>query len=212
MKTDDLIRALAADSKPAGPQPGLALALAVAGGFAVSMALFAIWVGMRPDLGAGMMSIPFMLKPLEMGLLVIAAAAIVLQLAKPGQSPRTAMLVAAAAPAIMVAALAYELMMVPRSEWLVRLAGVHWYICVTNMVLLALPMLAAILFGLRFGAPTRPALAGAAAGLLSGALSATLYISHCPDDSPIFVAAWFTLAIAIATGIGALLGARVLRW
>jgi hypothetical protein len=212
MKTDDLIRALAADSRPAGPKPAIALALAVACGFAVSAVLFAIWVGLRPHLGSAMMSPVFMLKPLEMGLLVIAAVVIVLRLVQPGQSPRGALLVAAAAPAIMVAALAYELMMVPHSEWLVRLAGVHWYVCVMNMVLLALPMLAAILFGLRYGAPTRPALAGAAAGLLAGALSATLYISHCPDDSPIFVAAWFTLAIAIATAIGALLGARVLRW
>jgi hypothetical protein len=81
-----------------------------------------------------------------------------------------------------------------------------------NMVLLALPMLAALLFGLRYGAPTRPVLAGAGAGLLAGALSASLYISHCPDDSPIFVAAWFTLAILIATGIGAVAGQRLLRW
>jgi hypothetical protein len=80
------------------------------------------------------------------------------------------------------------------------------------MVVLALPVLAALLFGLRHGAPTRPTLAGAGAGLLSGALSASLYILHCPDDSPIFVAAWFTLAIAIATGIGALAGRRFLRW
>jgi len=212
MKTDELIRALTADQRPAGPPPGLALLLAAAGGLAVSIVLFAAWVGLRPGLGDLVMSLPFMLKPMEMGLLVIAAAVMVLRLVRPGQSPRVAVLVAAAVPAIMVAALAAELMMVPRSEWLVRLAGVHWYVCVINMVLLALPVLAAILFGLRFGAPTRPALAGAAAGLLAGALSATLYISHCPDDSPIFVAAWFTLAIAIVTGIGALLGARVLRW
>lgn len=212
MKTDNLIRALAADCKPAGPAPALALALAALAGLAVSVVLFAVWVGLRPNLGAAMLSLPFMLKPLEMGLLVIAAAAMVLRLVKPGQSARAALLVAAAVPAIMVAALAVELMMVSRSEWLIRLAGVHWYICVMNMVLLALPMLAAILFGLRYGAPTRPALAGAAAGLLSGALSATLYISHCPDDSPIFVAAWFTLAIVIATAIGAMLGSRILRW
>jgi hypothetical protein len=212
MKTDDLIRALAADQKPTRPAPGLALALALACGFAASVLLFALWVGLRPGLSALVTSLPFMLKPLEMGLLVVAAAAIVLRLARPGLSARSALLVAAIAPAIMIAALAAELMMVPRSEWMIRLAGVHWYICLMNMVLLALPMLAAILFGLRFGAPTRPAMAGAAAGLLSGALSATLYISHCPDDSPIFVAAWFTLAIAIVSAVGALAGGRVLRW
>jgi hypothetical protein len=69
-----------------------------------------------------------------------------------------------------------------------------------------------VVFGLRFGAPTRPTLAGAGAGLLAGALAASLYIAHCPDDSPIFVAAWLTLAILIATGIGALAGCLLLRW
>jgi hypothetical protein len=39
-----------------------------------------------------------------------------------------------------------------------------------------------------------------------------MYISHCPDDSPIFVAAWFTLAIVVASCIGALAGSRMLRW
>jgi hypothetical protein len=159
-----------------------------------------------------MHSFSFMLKPLEMGLLVVAAAILVVRLARPGVPLGRTLLIAAAVPAIMVAALTVELMSVPRAEWLNRLAGVHWYICLMNMVLLAMPMLAALLFGLRYGAPTRPVLAGAMAGLLSGALSATLYISHCPDDSPIFVAAWFTLAIGISTGIGALAGARLLRW
>jgi hypothetical protein len=120
--------------------------------------------------------------------------------------------VAAAVPAIMIAAVTVELIQVPRAEWMVRLAGAHWYLCVFNMVLMSLPILAALLIGLRFGAPTRPALAGAGAGLLSGALAASLYIAHCPDDSPLFVAAWFTLAIAIATVIGAMAGPRVLRW
>jgi hypothetical protein len=212
MKTDDLIRALAADHRPAGPAPAAALLLAALAGLAVSAAAFAMWVGLRPGLGGLVTSWAFMLKPVEMILLAAAAAAMVLKLAKPGLSPRRAALIAALAPAIMIAALAVELTGVPRSEWLVRLAGVHWYICVTNMVLLALPLLAALLVGLRCGAPTRPALAGAAAGLLAGALSAGLYISHCPDDSPIFVAAWFTLAIAIVTALGALLGTRVLRW
>lgn len=212
MKTDDLIRALAADHRPAGPSPAAALLLAALAGLSVSAAAFLIWVGLRPGLGGLLTSWAFMLKPLEMGLLVVAAAAMLLTLAKPGLSPRRALRLAALVPAIMLAALAVELTSVPRGEWLVRLAGEHWSVCVINMVLLALPMLAALLLGLRFGAPTRPALAGAAAGLLAGALSASLYISHCPDDSPLFVAAWFTLAIAIVTALGAALGARLLRW
>src|SRR6267378_973128 len=75
-----------------------------------------------------------------------------------------------------------------------------------------LPLLAAALIGLRHGAPTRPAVTGAIAGLLSAGLAATLYASHCTDDSPLFVAAWYTIATALVTAIGALAGSRVLRF
>jgi hypothetical protein len=211
VKTEELIRALAADREPSGPRPGAVLAFAAAVGFAVSAVLFAGFVGLRPDL-MGSATLPFMLKPVEMGLLVAVSAIALVRLARPGAPLGRTVFVAALVPAIMLVALAFELAVAPRAEWLLRLAGVHWYICVINMVLLALPVLAALLFALRYGAPTRPALAGAGAGLLSGALSASLYILHCPDDSPLFVAAWFTLAIAIATGIGAAAGHRVLRW
>jgi hypothetical protein len=212
MKTDDLIRALAADREPAGPAPGTALALSGALGLVLSALLFAWLVPLRPHLGEAMRTFPFVLKPIEMGILVVVSAIAVVRLARPGAPLGRTLFAAAIVPAIMAAAVAIELMQVPRTEWLVRLAGQHWYMCVLNMVLLSLPMLAALLFGLRYGAPTRPALAGAGAGLLSGAVAASLYIAHCPDDSPLFVAAWFTLAIAIATGIGTLAGSRLLRW
>ena len=51
-----------------------------------------------------------------------------------------------------------------------------------------------------------PALAGAIAGMLSAGLAATLYASHCTDDSPLFVATWYTIATALVTAIGALAG------
>jgi hypothetical protein len=35
---------------------------------------------------------------------------------------------------------------------------------------------------------------------------------HCPDDSPLFVAVWYPIAIAFMTAVGAALGARLLRW
>jgi hypothetical protein len=72
--------------------------------------------------------------------------------------------------------------------------------------------LAAALFCLRQGAPEHPARAGAATGLLAGAIGAALYATHCPDDSPLFVAAWYTLAIGIVAAIGAVSGSRLLRW
>jgi hypothetical protein len=65
---------------------------------------------------------------------------------------------------------------------------------------------------LRHGAPSRPALSGALAGMLSAGLAATLYASHCTDDSPLFVAFWYTLATALVAAVGALIGSRMLKY
>jgi hypothetical protein len=82
----------------------------------------------------------------------------------------------------------------------------------TAVPLMSLPLLAASLIGLRHGAPARPAVAGAMAGLLSAGLAATLYASHCTDDSPLFVATWYSISTALVTALGALIGSRVLRY
>ena len=43
-------------------------------------------------------------------------------------------------------------------------------------------------------------------------LAAAIYAWHCPDDSPLFVATWYTIAISMVTAVGFLLGRRLLRW
>jgi hypothetical protein len=78
--------------------------------------------------------------------------------------------------------------------------------------LMSMPLLAGALIGLRHGAPTQPAVTGAVAGLLSAGLAATLYASHCTDDSPLFVATWYTIATALVTAIGALAGSKILKF
>jgi hypothetical protein len=103
-------------------------------------------------------------------------------------------------------------MMPQRLPMMTRLVGKNSWICMTAIPALSLPLLAGALIGLRHGAPARPAVAGAIAGLLSAGLAATLYASHCTDDSPLFVAAWYTIATALVTAIGALAGAKLLRY
>ena len=93
-----------------------------------------------------------------------------------------------------------------------RLIGSNSRICLTAIPLMSLPLLAAALIGLRHGAPARPAVAGAIAGLLSAGLAATLYASHCTDNSPLFVATWYTSPPRSSTAIGALAGSKVLRF
>ena len=78
--------------------------------------------------------------------------------------------------------------------------------------LLSLPTFATVLYGLRSGAPASPMIAGAICGLLSAGIAATLYASHCTDDSPLFVALWYPIGFALMTMLGALIGRRLLRW
>jgi hypothetical protein len=104
-------------------------------------------------------------------------------------------------------------MMLPqRLPMMTRLVGQNSRVCLMAIPVLSLPLLAGALIGLRNGAPSRPALAGALAGMLSAGLGATLYASHCTDDSPLFVATWYSIATALVTAIGALAGSRMLRY
>jgi hypothetical protein len=69
-----------------------------------------------------------------------------------------------------------------------------------------------VLIALRRGAPSSPGYAGAVAGLVSGGIAAALYALTCPDDSPLFIATWYSLAIAAVVAGTAWVGSRVLRW
>jgi hypothetical protein len=113
---------------------------------------------------------------------------------------------------LLVAGISGEMMMPQRLPMMTRLVGNNSRVCMTAVPLMSLPLLAASLYGLRHGAPARPALSGAIAGMMSAGLAATLYASHCTDDSPLFVATWYTIATALVTALGALIGSKVLRY
>ena len=52
----------------------------------------------------------------------------------------------------------------------------------------------------------------AIAGLAAAGIGATLYGTHCPDDSPFFVCTWYVIASGFMALLGAAIGERVLRW
>ena len=99
-----------------------------------------------------------------------------------------------------------------RVNWEGRLVGSNSMACMSSIPLFSAPFLIATLLMLRKGATSHPMLLGALAGLMSAGLGATLYASHCADDSPLFVATWYTLAAAFVTLVGAMAGRRVLRF
>ncbi|MCQ3942046.1 MAG: DUF1109 domain-containing protein [Alphaproteobacteria bacterium] len=210
MKTDDLIRTLSAEPPARGMTVAARLALALVPGLAVAALLFAVILGPRDDVATAFGHVRFVLKPIEALALAALAALVLVRLAQPGAGASLRALLAV--PAALLLAVAVELVRVPRAQWATLWVGDNWARCLSLIPLLALAPLAAALLALRHGAPTRPALAGAVAGVLAGGLGAALYAIHCTDDSPLFVATWYTLAIAVTAGLGTFLGARLLRW
>src|SRR3979411_128783 len=212
MDTDQLIRSLAADNSHRARPVGFVLMLALLAAAPVSVAMFFAELGVRPDVMTAMRNPFFDLKFAVTLALAISAIAVSLHLSRPEASLRGFGWMLLVPAGLLVAGISGEMMMPQRLPMMTRLMGRNSMVCLTAIPAMSLPLLAAALVGLRRGAPTRPAVAGAIAGLLSAGLAATLYAAHCTDDSPLFVATWYTLATALVTAIGALAGAGVLRF
>ena len=212
MRTDALIRTLAADTtRPAPVSARLACGL-LAGALLVA-ALALPLLGIRPDPMATLTRAPVMLKQLP------AAPPRRRELRRGAPSRparrdarRAGRLLLALAPLVLAVAVAAALAALPRAAWMPAMMGETSRFCLVWVTLMALPPLAGTLWALRAGASTRPALSGALAGLLAGGTGAALYAVHCTEDSPLFFAVWYGLAILVATGLGAVLGRRLLRW
>jgi hypothetical protein len=212
MKTDDLIKALAQDGVTRPPSLAWRLTAALVIGSAAAAALFALILGVRPDVAAALHTWRYVFKVLVALTLSVCALWACLRLAHPDRVLRDVLVLLAIAPALLLLGIGYELATVPSSEWYTRAVGTNALVCLTAIPALSIASLAAMLAALRAGAPGSPTASGAAAGLVAGGLAATLYATHCPDDSPLFVAIWYPLAVALVVLAGALLGRRTLRW
>ncbi|GAA2835859.1 hypothetical protein EDC40_1068 [Aminobacter aminovorans] len=212
METKDLIKAISCDAAAARRSFGTLLLAAFVVASVIAAIVFSIVAGPRADFAAAAETWRFLLKFVVTLALVGTTAALALSLARPGARLGMRLGLLAVAPTILLGAILVELTTIPSAEWATRLVGTNARICLTLIPLIGLGPLAVLLTAMRQGAPTRPSLAGAACGLLAGGLAATLYAAHCFDDSPFFVATWYTLAIAILTAVGAIAGRYALRW
>ena len=211
MRTEDLIAALTTDHAVPPPSLGRGLTAGIAAGATVALVLFAWLLGVRSDAAYSALHSPrFEFKFLVTGTLAVTAALLVLRLSRPGAPQPLALLLAA--PVLLTMTIMRELMTLPSSQWMPSLFGTTWRGCLVFIPLLSAGPLAAILVALRRGAPTRPALAGAVAGLLAGGIGSFVYAAHCPGDSPLFLGAWYTITILEMAALGALAGSRLLRW
>jgi hypothetical protein len=212
MKTDDLIRLIAADH--AAPRPDLRLRL-IAGGLAGAAAAIGVLVfshGIRPDLAEAFMTWRLAAKFAVALVLAATGAALGLRLAGPVGSSGDAWPILIPAPLLLAAACIYELAATPPDAWMRQTMGLHPLACLVSIPLISALPLAGVLWALREGAPAIPAQAGAAAGAMAAGIGAAVYALHCPDDSPLFLAIWYVLAAALVVIAGRTSGAKLLRW
>ncbi|NJS38416.1 MAG: DUF1109 family protein [Rhodobacteraceae bacterium] len=211
MKTDDLIRALAADT-----QRGPDLRMMLLAGLlpALGLAAVAVWsvLGFRVDLGAAMLTPVSAARILLTGILGIAASRLALLLARPegGHTARLWPLAAVAAAALGLLAWAYQT--TPDEARQMATVGKTMTTCLVAIPLLSILPVGMLHYTLRQGAVTAPLRAGFVAGLAGSGLSAAIYALHCTEDSPLFYVTWYGLAIAGVTLVSTMIGARSLRW
>ncbi len=211
MKTDALIDMLARDAGPA-PRALAArrLSPAAVAGLLISAGVAVAWFGAIP---AQMFAtaVPWT-KMAYAASLAVAAAWLTARLSRPAAATDRPWRATAAVLLAMALVGGASLFATPADARLDALLGKSWFTCPWSVLTLSLPALAASLWAVRGLAPTRPRLAGFAAGLLAGSVGAFGYSLSCPEASPAFVAVWYTLGIGLTGCLGAMLGPRVLRW
>jgi hypothetical protein len=213
MQTDELIALMAADAAPVARfAPARRLALGAGAGAIVVLLLVKVWLGLRPDLAEAAGGAFFWIKAAYTAALGVAGFWAVERLGRPGVSAKRAAGLGAAVFLLFVCVALVQGFSLSGPARLIALEGVSWTVCTRNIAILAAPLLAITLLILRQLAPTRPTLAGCAAGAFSGGLAATLYGLHCPEATFVFIALWYTLGVAVSAGIGAALGRWTLRW
>ncbi|BET25316.1 hypothetical protein EV673_2612 [Limnobacter thiooxidans] len=211
MKTVDLINLL---SSEAGPAPKVSMArrlvpAALLGGLIAAILVLAV-LGLIPQT---MFAEPGpWIKITYASALAFAAAWLVARLGKPGASGQQAFLAVLGVVGVMAMAGIISYLGTPEPERAAALMGHSWLVCPWAILSLSVPVMAGAFWAMRGLAPTNLTLAGAACGVFSGAVAALAYALACTEPAAPFIAIWYTLGIALAGALGALLGPKFLRW
>ena len=213
MKTNDLISMLASGTiavEPHALQRRYAMALGW-GAFGATL-LMAVCLGVRPDLAQAVGLPMFWVKLAFPATLLAGALMATLRLSRPGaRLAHVPMVMVAPVLAIWLLAIVVLMRAAPAArEALVF--GVSSGVCSLYIAGVSAPAFVALMWAMKGVAPTRLALAGAAAGLLSGALGALVYALHCPEMTAPFLGIWYLLGVLIPAAVGALVGPLLLRW
>lgn len=210
LNTNDLIGSLARQAgsgRVAGPR-GFNTVLIVAAlcSFAISVALVVAVFGIGPDFATGHHA-PLIYKIVSMLMLSAGGLLLASRVALPGSGRLTVMALLPAAVALAFRAATDQSGLSVLGAETISVPG-----CILAILIASVAPLTILIGVLRLGAPTRPALAGAIAGMLAGALGATAYSLACRNDGGMFVAIWYPLAVLVVAALGAIIARRALAW
>jgi hypothetical protein len=213
MKTDEFVTLLATGAGTVDPRAAVRrCAVAAAAAVLVAAVIMAAWLGVRASLVQELAKPMLWVKFAFVAALAAGAWIAAQRLGRPGASlAGVASTLAAPLVAIWVLA-AVALYGADPAQRSVLVFGATWTACPLNIAILAAPVFLAMLWGMRGFASTRPALAGAAAGLAAGAAGALVYAFHCPELAAPFLGIWYVLGMLIPTALGTVAGRFVLRW
>ena len=189
-------------------------AAAVLGSVALVELALALWLGtQRADLHEAMRGGMFWWKMLTcLGLALAGGIAVLAALdAETRARPLWRGLAATTAVALLVGAVLAGVKAVS-APVLLRLNPAHGLQCLAWSMLLALPIVAAIVFLARRAAPTRPRATATAAGIAASGWGAFVFAWSCPFADPLYVLVWYGGAILLGAIAARVLLTPVLRW
>lgn len=181
------------------------------GAFGVTL-MMALWLGVRPDMVKAAALPMFWMKLAYPGVLLAGALLAVLRLSRPGAQLGPAPLVMAAPVLAMWLMAAWILIQAAPGARDDLVFGDSWSACPVYIATLSVPAFMAVMWAMKGLAPTRPVVAGAAAGLVSGSMGALVYALHCPEMAAPFLGIWYLLGMLIPAVTGGVLGRWLLRW
>ena len=212
MSNSNAIEALVADLVPVrrlSPRDGLVVALGL---MTVAVCVIALRYGFRADIVAGHPAPIVLLRSGALLLLGFAAALAATASARPAVGPSSNGWLWALGAALLFPASAAVLMIYEGTMPLEALPGPMPLYC------LGLSLAASVVIGtgltlwLRRGASVALERAGWLVGLAAGAFGTFAYSCHCSSDSLHFIGIWYSLAVAMAAGLGRLIVPHLIRW
>lgn len=211
MKTNELISLLVEDTASIRPISYDLLIAALAGCVAPALILL-VGIHLKQNLIDSLGSQDFIFKMFFNLSLASIGMIFISKVARPDFPAKSTIFAITFSAFLLFCGGVFGLLTTPEYDWYSTWLGHTALECVISIPAMALVPFALIFIVLRRGAPAKPGVAGAIAGLAAGGLAGSFYSLHCPEDSPLFVITWYPIGISFMIATGALLGTKKLRW